>query len=109
MTLEGTQTASFDTKDVGTDKVVTVGGYMLGGADAVDYTLTQPTLEADITALPLVGNITSSDKVYDGTNSATAVCSNPLNGIIDGDSVICNAANATFDTEGFRYWQDRHC
>ena len=100
VTLEGTYTAAFDSQHVGTGKTVIVTGYTLGGNDAKDYTLTQPTgLTADITALALSGTITASDKTYDGSRSATAVCSNPLNGIIDGDSVICNATNATFDTK----------
>ena len=63
---------SFDTKDVGTGKTVTVTGLTLTGADAGKYILVQPTTTADITAATLtVTGITAGDKVYDGTTDAT--------------------------------------
>ncbi len=37
---------------VGTHKLVTVSGLTLIGADAAQYTLTQPTTTADITPAP---------------------------------------------------------
>ena len=42
-------TGTFDTKDVGTDKTVTVSGLVLTGADAGNYILTPPTTTANIT------------------------------------------------------------
>lgn len=51
--------ADFDTKDAGTGKAVTIaasGSFTISGADAVNYTLTQPTvsgLTADITPATL--------------------------------------------------------
>ena len=63
---------TFDTKDVGTGKTVTVSGLSLTGADAGNYILTPPTTTANITAATLtVTGITASDKVYDGTTDAT--------------------------------------
>ncbi|WP_296268084.1 YDG domain-containing protein, partial [Pseudomonas sp. UBA6562] len=41
--LSGTGTAAFADKNVGTGKAVTVSGYSLGGADAGNYNLLQPT------------------------------------------------------------------
>ena len=38
----------FDTKDVGTDKTVTVKGLTLSGADAGNYVVVQPTTKTDI-------------------------------------------------------------
>lgn len=58
--------ADFDTKDAGTGKAVTIaagGSFVISGADATNYTLTQPTvsnLTADITpaTLTALGNQT---------------------------------------------------
>ncbi len=65
--------ATFDTKNVGTAKPVTVTGVTLSGADAGNYTVAQPAgLTADITALELtVAGATADNKVYDGTTDAT--------------------------------------
>ena len=41
-------TGTFDTKSPGTGKTVTVSGFTIGGADAGNYTLTQPTTTATI-------------------------------------------------------------
>jgi len=65
--------ASFDTKNVGAGKPVTVIDLALGGADAGNYTLTQPLmLTADITPAGLtVDGAAADNKVYDGTTAAT--------------------------------------
>src|SRR5207244_12781139 len=64
--LAGTATASFADFDVGTNKTINVSGYSLTGSRAFNYTLTEPTLTADITpkALTITG-LTGDDKVYD--------------------------------------------
>src|SRR4029077_6402302 len=65
---------TFDTKDVGTGKTVTVSGLTLPGAQASDYALPVPqqTTTANITAKTLtVTGITANDKVYDSTRAAT--------------------------------------
>ena len=69
----GRGVASFGDRNVGSNKLVTVSGYTLGGADAGNYTLGQPTgLTASITRLALaIGGFTVADKVYDGTTVAT--------------------------------------
>ena len=64
-------TATFTTKNVGNTKIITISGLTLSGADAVRYTLIQPTITANITARPLTMNATGTDKVYDGSLSAT--------------------------------------
>ena len=48
-------TGAFDTAAVGGPKVVTIAGLTLGGADAGNYSLTQPTAMASITAWSLSG------------------------------------------------------
>lgn len=74
---------------MGTGKSVTVGGLSLTGAHAGNYTLTQPTLGADITAAGLgVTGVTANDKSYDaGTGASLNLGSAQLSGVIGGDSV----------------------
>jgi hypothetical protein len=43
---------AFITKDIGTNKLVIISGITIGGADVANYTLTQPTTTANITAVP---------------------------------------------------------
>jgi hypothetical protein len=66
-------TATFDNKNVGTDKTVTLTAATLTGADAGNYSLNNvtPTTTANITVKSLTVNATGVDKVYDGTNTAT--------------------------------------
>src|SRR5204863_282288 len=68
----GGATGTFASAAVGTNKTVTVSGLTIGEADAGNYTLTQPTTTADITAKALtVTGVTASNKGYDRTTSAT--------------------------------------
>ncbi len=62
----------------------------LGGADAGNYTLTQPTgLTGTISAKPLTIESTAvTTKVYDKTDAA--VITGTLGGVISGDTVILN-------------------
>ena len=68
-------TGTFSDKNAGTGKEVTVGNFVLGGADADNYILdlSSITTTANITkaAIGSVTGITASDKVYDGTANAT--------------------------------------
>jgi hypothetical protein len=86
----------FSDKNVGTAKTVTVSGLTLSGADAGNYTLTQPTTTADITPKSLtVSGITANDKVYDGNTSATLnTGAAALVGVIGGDVVTLNTSGA---------------
>jgi hypothetical protein len=89
--------ATFDTKSVGTGKTVTATGLALAGADGGNYllTATTATTTADITALTLVGSITASGKVYDGTAAAT-ILTRTLTGVIAPDVVTYVGGTATF-------------
>ena len=64
--------ASYESKDVDTNKTVTFSGFSLTGDDAKNYKLTaQPTANADITRRTLtVTGITVADKIYDGGTDA---------------------------------------
>ena len=96
-------TGTFDTKDVGTGKTVTIAGLTFSGADAGKYMLVQPTTTADITAATLtVSGITAANKVYDGTTDATLDASSAaLAGAVPGDDVTLDVSGATgaFDTK----------
>ncbi len=89
-------TASFDDKNVGTGKVVTLTGASLSGLDAGNYVLDSvATATADITALHITGTFTADTKVYDGNSSAT-VLTRSLVGAIGGDAVSLTGGTATF-------------
>ncbi len=98
-------TGTFDTKNVGTGKTVTITDITLGGNDAGNYTLSSDsaTATADITAKTVtVSGITASNKVYDGNTSATIETSGAaISDIVSGDNVTIDVAKATgtFDTK----------
>ncbi len=96
-------TASFDTKDVGTGKLVTATGLTLAGLDAGNYTASSTaTTRADITpaslTISLTAGITAADKVYDGT-TATTITDRSLLGVIGGDDVSLTGGTASFDNK----------
>ncbi|HEX3385850.1 MAG TPA: YDG domain-containing protein, partial [Mucilaginibacter sp.] len=96
VSLSGTPTATFASLNAGTGIAVTVSGYTLTGANANDYTLTQPTgLTANITAKTLtVAGALASNKAYDGTTAAT-VTGGVLSGVIAGD-IVTVSGTGTF-------------
>ncbi|WP_416548305.1 YDG domain-containing protein [Limnohabitans sp. DCL3] len=62
----------FADKNVGTNKAVTASGVALSGRDADNYQVVQPTgLSANITRATLMVNVSTVDKVYDGSPVAT--------------------------------------
>ena len=76
-------TGTYVDKNVGTSKAVTV---LLTGADAGNYTLTQPNITGDITAKALtVTGAAVTSKAFDGTTAATIT--GTLSGIISPDVV----------------------
>ena len=75
--------ATFNNKNVGTAKPVSVSSVTLGGADADNYTATPPAgLAADITAKDTAGSFTAADKVYNGITPRRSV-TQPLGGRAD--------------------------
>ncbi|MGK5021156.1 YDG domain-containing protein [Janthinobacterium sp. LB2P10] len=73
VSLAGSGTGSFATKNVGVNKTVTVSGYTLSGADAGNYVVTQPSdLTASVSKAGLVvSGIAAANKTYDATTGAT--------------------------------------
>ena len=93
------QSGTFAQAGVGTSIAITSTS-TLGGADAGNYSLTQPTLTArDITVKALtVTGATTSNKVYDRTNTA-GVTGGSLVGIISPD-VVTLSQSGTFAQTG---------
>lgn len=83
--VTGSPTWAFTTKTVGSAKPITqTGNY---NAPSSNYTVNQPNLSADITAVTLtVSGATAQNKVYDGTTTAT-ITGGSLVGVIGGDDV----------------------
>ena len=97
------KTGMFASKNVGTGITVTVAGLTISGAQAGDYSLTQPTTTGNITpALLSITGVTGVNKVYDGTNTATLnTGSAALGGVFSGDTVtlIKTGAQGSFATK----------
>jgi len=99
--------ASFDDKNAGIDKTVTLDGFGLSGTKAGNYTVAaDPGLSstdlANITpkSLSVSGSFTASDKVYDGTTTASINVSGltlDTGSVISGDTVSLDLASATGD------------
>jgi hypothetical protein len=86
---------TFADKNVGTGKAVSVAGLGLTGADANNYSLSQPALSANIAQASLsVLGISANNKTYD-RNTSTSINSSQatLSGVITGDSVSLSASN----------------
>jgi hypothetical protein len=88
--------AAFAGPNVGTGIPVTVSGYAITGADAGNYTLTQPSgLAADITAATLTITATANTKIYDGSTSSAAT---PTVSGLQGSDTVTGLAE-TYDTK----------
>ena len=92
--------ANFSQAGAGTGLTVTATGITLSGTAAANYSLSSPTATttANITPKPLTANIAASNKIYDGTASASVTCS--LTGVVGTDNVTCSTASANFSQAG---------
>ncbi|MCW3849493.1 YDG domain-containing protein [Sphingomonas sp. LB-2] len=88
---------TFDNRNAGTGKTVTVSGASLGGADAGNYTLSglPATVLADIFKKALTATVTATSRTYDGTTAATGTVT--LNGVVANDAVGATGTVFTFD------------
>jgi trimeric autotransporter adhesin len=96
-------TGTFASDSVGNGITVAVAGLTISGAQAGDYTLTQPTTAANITPANLtVSGITAADKQYNATTGSILNTSGAtLVGVFSGETVILDTggATATFATQ----------
>ncbi len=94
--LEATITGAFADKNVGADKLVTISGFVLSGADAGNYVLTQPTATADITQAPLVVTADNKARLYGAANPPlTATITGFVNGETLATSGVAGSADLT--------------
>ena len=94
VTIDATNaTGTFDTKDVGNGKTVTISGLALSGEDAANYTLSTVTATGNITAKELTADVSgvSVTKEYDGTTDPGAVT--------DSASVTGTVGSETVDVD----------
>src|SRR5207248_661547 len=82
----------FADKNIGTAKTVAFAGYTIVGADAGNYTLSQPSSTADITPAQLTLIATGQNKVYDGNTSAMVTLA--VNDTLGTDMVTANYGSA---------------
>lgn len=98
--VTGTPSATFNNKNVGTAKPVTVTGYT---APNSNYTLpVQPTgLTANINTIALTASLTGTvSKVYDGNTTATLSSANyNLAGVISPDDVSVSNTGGSYDNK----------
>jgi phosphotransferase system IIA component len=88
VSLTGTPVFTFASANAGTGIAITTTGYTLTGANAGNYTLTQPSLSANITAQELtITGLTGDNKPYDGNTNATATGTAALSGVVGADDV----------------------
>ena len=93
-TVTVSSSGNYTDKNVGTNKTVNLTN-VFGGADAGNYSFTdQSTALASITKKALtISGVTASNKVYDGTTTATVDTSSAvLGGLIGGDTVTLTAS-----------------
>jgi hypothetical protein len=98
VSLSGTASASFDTKNIGIGKSVSVNGYTLSGTAASNYSLNAITgLTADISvATVTVSGATAADKAYDGTSVAT-ISGGTISTVFGSDDVTVSASGLFAD------------
>jgi hypothetical protein len=96
VTLANATSGTFAQTGVGTGITVTPA-MTLSGANAGNYTLTQPTLTGDITGKSLtVTGASVNTKVYDG-NTDAVISGATLSGVVGSDAVtLDNASSGTF-------------
>ncbi len=88
--LSGTPTYTFANANVGTGKTITTTGFTLTGAKAANYSLTQPSLTANITTKSItVSGAVAQNKSYDGTTIAT-ITGGTLVGVEAADAANVN-------------------
>lgn len=106
--VSATGTATYSNKNVGTNKTITAGTFLLDGAQKDNYTLLTVTAATNghaITPANLTLALNSSpliSKAYDNTTSATLIAANySLNGKITGDAVTVSGT-ANYETNQAR-------
>ena len=90
-------TAAFTDENAG-PQTVTFTSYGIEGADAGNYTVSQPAnVTATISRAPVtITGVVVSDKTYDGSTAATVTNAGTVEGVVPGDIVTAQAGAAQF-------------
>ena len=101
VSLTGTPTGTYNSKDVAMATTVTFGGLALTGTGNGDYTLTASTQAATITPRTVTASIIGDpSKTYNGSTSATLSPSNfSLTGVISGESFTVTQTAGTYNSK----------
>ena len=95
--LGGTAVYTFDSKNVANAIAINTTGFTKIGTASSNYTFTQPTLSANITAKSLtISGTVVSNKEYDGTTT-TSITPGSLVGVISPDVVLLTQLAAFTD------------
>ena len=103
--LNNPSSGTYDTKNVGSGKLVSVPGLALSGSDAGNYVLALTNISGSvgiINAATLTAGLTGSvTKTYDGTRAAILAAGNyTLSGLVSGDAVtLNNPSSGSFATK----------
>jgi hypothetical protein len=97
-------TGTFASANVANGITVNTSGFTISGADAADYTLTQPTTTANITAAALTITASNVSGTY-GTSAANTLNGSTgftASGLLNGETVgsVTLSTNATTSTSG---------
>ena len=99
LTLNGPTTGTFASANAGSRAVTVSGSFTVGGADAANYVVVQPTgLTATIAPKALNATIVGTpSKTYDGTTVATLAPANyALSGFVGGQGATVTHANGNY-------------
>jgi hypothetical protein len=104
VTLNNPTSGTYDTKNVGTGKTVSVTGLAVSGTDSGNYQLASTTTSravGTIAPLSITAGLTGSVvKTYDGTTAGALTGANfVLSGTIGGDVVSVGPVAGSFDTK----------
>ncbi len=87
---------TFASKNVGNNITVTTSGFTIGGAQAGNYTLLQPTTTVNITPAPLTITATANSKTYDST---TTTAETPTVSGLRGSDTVSGQTEAYADSD----------
>ncbi|MEO7101154.1 MAG: TIGR02597 family protein [Luteolibacter sp.] len=100
VSLSGTASGTFAGANVGNGQSVTVSGLSLTGSASANYTLTLPSLTANITAVQLTVTADDKSRVYSKANppltaTITGFVNSETLGILSGAPALATAADAS--------------
>jgi hypothetical protein len=101
-------TGAFADQNAGTGKTVTVSGLTISGARATNYSLTQPTMTANISSATLTVTANSTNRIYGAANptftaSYSSFASGDNTSVLSGSPSFSTTANTTSTVAGSPY------